>query len=332
MFHVRWRACLHNLQLTTTMAPSLRTCGTVVHFSGSWLAAHVTHAKLRRDKGVEQAARTQRVDAPVGRSCTTPSIRRARAAKRVMGKIRKWKGPARDKPFSQTTIDKGNKLSLEKKMQIRAERAAVQAAQRAIDEDRRAEARAAREEREAREARKKENKEKRTAVPGHHQHVQDQEACQRSSCGISRRQTQAGLLQNSMARRWMRPSNDCRRAHWANYTCKRSHILFGATIVSTDSRARSGWQLRQGDKACTTWAWLDEVVDGTVSRPYESSLPVVLRPASRNLLRSVWLMRLSTPGPGPTRRKRCTSLPTWPLAAQRSGSSRTNTSHVLDDC
>ena len=105
-------------------------------------------------------ARNESTRLSVGRSCTTPSIRRARAAKRVMGKIRKWKGPARDKPFSQTTIDKGNKLSLEKKMQIRAERAAVQAAQRAIDEDRRAEARAAREEREAREARKKENKEK----------------------------------------------------------------------------------------------------------------------------------------------------------------------------
>lgn len=78
----------------------------------------------------------------------------------AMGKIRKWKGPARDKPFSQTTIDKGNKSSLEKKMQIRAERAAVLAAQRAVDEQIKAERRAEREAREAKEARKKENKEK----------------------------------------------------------------------------------------------------------------------------------------------------------------------------
>ena len=77
----------------------------------------------------------------------------------AMGKIRKWK-PAATKPSSQNVKVAGLKVSLERRMQQRAERAAVQAAQRAVDETIKAEKRAEREEREVREKRKQENKEK----------------------------------------------------------------------------------------------------------------------------------------------------------------------------
>ena len=76
-----------------------------------------------------------------------------------MGKIRKWK-PAAKKPSSQNTIDKGNKISLERRMQMRAERTAVKAAMAEVEEEIKTTKRAEREERERREALKKERKEK----------------------------------------------------------------------------------------------------------------------------------------------------------------------------
>ena len=93
------------------------------------------------------------------RASSQPSTTKERLVAAEMGKIRKWKSTWKGAAGS-TTVDKGNKISLEKRLQMRAERAATQAAQRAVDDTIRQQKRAEREEREAREKRKKENKEK----------------------------------------------------------------------------------------------------------------------------------------------------------------------------
>jgi rRNA-processing protein CGR1 len=76
-----------------------------------------------------------------------------------MGKIRKWK-PAQTSRSSSTTAVPQLRSTWEQRLKQRSDRAAVQAAQRAVDETIRAQKRAEREEREAREKRKEENKEK----------------------------------------------------------------------------------------------------------------------------------------------------------------------------
>eukprot|EP00308_Calcidiscus_leptoporus_P026891 CAMPEP_0119377710 /NCGR_PEP_ID=MMETSP1334-20130426/46286_1 /TAXON_ID=127549 /ORGANISM="Calcidiscus leptoporus, Strain RCC1130" /LENGTH=124 /DNA_ID=CAMNT_0007396713 /DNA_START=8 /DNA_END=382 /DNA_ORIENTATION=+ len=74
-----------------------------------------------------------------------------------MGKVRKWKGAHAGRASSTTKVPQ-LRSSWEERLQERAERAAVLAAQREVDETIRASKRAEREARQAKEKKKEENK------------------------------------------------------------------------------------------------------------------------------------------------------------------------------
>ena len=76
-----------------------------------------------------------------------------------MGKIRRWK-PAQTSRGSSTTAVPQLRKSWDRRLKERADHAAVQAAQKAVDDTIREQKRAEREERERREQKKKENKER----------------------------------------------------------------------------------------------------------------------------------------------------------------------------
>lgn len=90
-----------------------------------------------------------------------PSRCRAAGSGATMGKIRSWK-PAHTGRASSNTAKGGKQIrvSWDQRLQQRADRAAVLAAQHEVDETIRETKRAERAEREAREARKQENRER----------------------------------------------------------------------------------------------------------------------------------------------------------------------------
>jgi rRNA-processing protein CGR1 len=113
-----------------------------------WKPEHFPTASFYQEAKVKQNKRE-----------TTSSSSDSQAANSSMGKIRKWK-PAQTSRSSSTTAVPQLRSTWEQRLKQRSDRAAVQAAQRAVDETIRAQKRAEREEREAREKRKEENKEK----------------------------------------------------------------------------------------------------------------------------------------------------------------------------
>uniref|UniRef100_A0A7S3APR3 Coiled-coil domain-containing protein 86 n=1 Tax=Haptolina ericina TaxID=156174 RepID=A0A7S3APR3_9EUKA len=73
-----------------------------------------------------------------------------------MGKVRPWKAPQKSRGTSNIAVGK-IRSSWDQRLQQRAERAAVLAAQKAVDEEIRTQKRAEREAREAKEKKKEEN-------------------------------------------------------------------------------------------------------------------------------------------------------------------------------